>query len=66
MQKLPLAQSSARSEVAEESRVEIVDSAPSLPALTVRTGRNPKTGASVSVPPKRLPYFKVGKNFAAS
>jgi integration host factor subunit beta len=24
-------------------------------------GRNPKTGATVSVPPKKLPYFKVGK-----
>ena len=26
------------------------------------TGRNPKTGAPVEVPPKRLPYFKVGKD----
>ncbi len=24
-------------------------------------GRNPKTGKIVAVPPKRLPYFKVGK-----
>jgi len=24
-------------------------------------GRNPKTGEPVNVPPKRLPYFKVGK-----
>ena len=24
-------------------------------------GRNPKTGDAVMVPPKRLPYFKVGK-----
>lgn len=24
-------------------------------------GRNPKTGAAVPVPPKRLPFFKVGK-----
>jgi integration host factor subunit beta len=24
-------------------------------------GRNPKTGRSVDVPPKRLPFFKVGK-----
>jgi integration host factor subunit beta len=24
-------------------------------------GRNPKTGMGVDVPPKRLPYFKVGK-----
>jgi integration host factor subunit beta len=25
------------------------------------TGRNPRTGQSVSVPSKRLPFFKVGK-----
>lgn len=24
-------------------------------------GRNPKTGAAVTVPPKKLPFFKVGK-----
>ncbi|MFZ1061457.1 MAG: HU family DNA-binding protein [Candidatus Rokuibacteriota bacterium] len=26
-----------------------------------RRGRNPKTGASIDVPPKRVPFFKVGK-----
>ncbi len=26
------------------------------------TGRNPKTGIDVEVKPKRLPYFKVGKD----
>ena len=26
-----------------------------------RIGRNPKTGAMVEVPPKRIPYFKPGK-----
>jgi integration host factor subunit beta len=26
------------------------------------TGRNPKTGASIKVPPKKLPFFKVGKD----
>ncbi|RKF22482.1 integration host factor subunit beta [Altericroceibacterium spongiae] len=26
-----------------------------------RTGRNPRTGESVEVPPKRVPYFKPGK-----
>jgi len=26
-----------------------------------RIGRNPKTGESVSVPAKRVPHFKVGK-----
>ena len=25
-------------------------------------GRNPKTGEPVNVPPKRLPFFKVGKD----
>ena len=35
--------------------------------ITVRnyrayTGRNPKTGEQVSVPPKRMPFFKVGKD----
>ncbi len=24
-------------------------------------GRNPRTGSSIEVPPKRLPFFKVGK-----
>ena len=28
-------------------------------------GRNPKTGNVVQVAPKRLPFFKVGKNLAA-
>jgi integration host factor subunit beta len=26
------------------------------------TGHNPKTGAKIKVGPKRLPFFKVGKN----
>jgi len=26
-----------------------------------RQARNPKTGESVEVPPKKVPYFKVGK-----
>ena len=26
-----------------------------------RTGRNPKTGEGVVVPPKKVPYFKPGK-----
>ncbi len=26
-----------------------------------RKGRNPKTGRSLSVPPKRVPFFKAGK-----
>jgi len=27
-----------------------------------RTGRNPKTGDRVHVPPKKIPYFKPGKH----
>ncbi len=27
------------------------------------TGRNPKTGETMQVPPKRLPFFKPGKEF---
>ena len=26
-----------------------------------RIGRNPRTGAQVEVPPKRIPFFKTGK-----
>ena len=29
------------------------------------TGRNPKTGEQVAVPPKRMPFFKVGKHVKA-
>ncbi len=37
-------------------------------ALSIReykgyTGRNPKTGVETVVEPKRLPFFKVGKDF---
>ena len=28
------------------------------------TGRNPKTGEKISVEPKKLPFFKVGKDIA--
>ena len=28
---------------------------------TTYTGRNPKTGESITVRPKKLPFFKVGK-----
>ena len=30
------------------------------------TGRNPKTGAPISVKPKKLPVFKVGKDLRES
>ena len=26
-----------------------------------RTGRNPRTGVTVDIPPKRVPHFKPGK-----
>lgn len=29
------------------------------------TGRNPKTGAVIQVPPKKLPFFKVGRDLKA-
>jgi len=32
-----------------------------LRSRNARKARNPKTGASVEVPPKKVPYFKVGK-----
>jgi integration host factor subunit beta len=28
-------------------------------------GRNPKTGESIQVPPKRMPFFKVGRELKA-
>lgn len=31
-----------------------------------RTGRNPRTGARVKVPPKVVPYFKPGKQLRES
>lgn len=30
-----------------------------------RVGRNPRTGDAVTVPPKRVPYFKPGKEMRA-
>ncbi len=32
-----------------------------LRARNARNARNPKTGEAVEVPPKKVPYFKVGK-----
>lgn len=32
-----------------------------LRSRKARKARNPKTGDSVDVPPKKVPYFKVGK-----
>jgi len=29
------------------------------------TGRNPKSGAAINVPPKKLPFFKVGRELKA-
>ena len=29
------------------------------------TGRNPKTGSNIMVSPKKLPFFKVGKELKA-
>jgi integration host factor subunit beta len=30
---------------------------------SAKEGRNPKTGAKVFVPPKKVPFFKTGKEF---
>ncbi len=48
--------------LAQEKNIEIRG----FGSFTVRpykaySGRNPRTGAPVPVPPKRLPFFKVGK-----
>jgi integration host factor subunit beta len=32
---------------------------------TAYTGRNPKTGKNITVSPKKLPFFKVGKELKA-
>ena len=34
-------------------------------ARDARTGRNPRTGETVSVPGKKVPYFKPGKEMRA-
>lgn len=34
-------------------------------ARDARTGRNPRTGSKVSVPGKKVPYFKPGKEMRA-
>jgi integration host factor subunit beta len=33
----------------------------SIKQRNARTGRNPRTGTTVEVPAKRVPYFKTGK-----
>ncbi|MBI5409685.1 MAG: integration host factor subunit beta [Nitrospirae bacterium] len=33
-----------------------------LRSRNARKARNPKTGEAVEVPPKKVPYFKVGKD----
>ena len=48
--------------LAEEGRVELRGfGAFSTRARDARTGRNPRTGETVSVDAKRVPYFKPGK-----
>jgi integration host factor subunit beta len=45
-----------------ESRVELRGfGAFSVKSRKGRTGRNPRTGESVEVDPKRVPFFKTGK-----
>ena len=46
----------------EDGRVELRGfGAFSTRARDARTGRNPRTGETVEVAPKRVPYFKPGK-----
>ena len=48
--------------LAEGDRVELRGfGAFSVKKRNARTGRNPRTGAAVSVEAKRIPYFKTGK-----
>lgn len=50
----------------ENGRVELRGfGAFSTRARDARTGRNPRTGESVSVSAKRVPYFKPGKEMRA-
>jgi integration host factor subunit beta len=37
----------------------------SVKARAARTGRNPRTGGAVEVTPKRVPFFKTGKELRA-
>ena len=37
----------------------------SVKARSARTGRNPRTGGAVEVTPKRVPFFKTGKELRA-
>lgn len=37
----------------------------SVRAREGREGRNPRTGTSIAVPPKNVPYFKAGKEMRA-
>jgi nucleoid DNA-binding protein len=43
------------------TRLKSADSEGSTRARRARIGRNPKTGARVEVPPKRIPFFKPSK-----
>jgi integration host factor subunit beta len=50
------------SSLADGGRVELRGfGAFSVRQRQARKGRNPRTGAAVSVPAKRVPYFKCGK-----
>ena len=52
--------------LAEDGRVELRGfGAFSTRAREARTGRNPRTGETVSVDAKRVPYFKPGKEMRA-
>ena len=53
---------SMKNALTEDSRVEIRGLGSfKIKAYEGYTGRNPKTGDTVSVAPKRLPFFRAGK-----
>jgi integration host factor subunit beta len=57
---------SINDKIAQNGRVELRGfGAFSTRSREARTGRNPKTGVVVSVQPKRVPYFKAGKEIRA-
>jgi integration host factor subunit beta len=52
-------------ELAKDGRVEIRGFGSfSARHRRARQGRNPKTGASIAVPPKRVPFFVTGQELA--
>ena len=68
---LPLRETSAITNTILETMIETLEAGESIEirgfgSFVIKKydayqGRNPKTGAKIEVPPKQLPFFKVGK-----